>query len=93
VEAPHLPHEHRLRSNGGANLTRVLDCCCYCVKCVSRTQETYRLRGTCPNCEEAFTAVIRKGDRRPTMVDCPACGVYAVPCWGGLVEEPERSSF
>lgn len=48
---------------------------CYCVDCVRRTTDTYRLDAFCSNCSGKFVLKLRKGDEPALGQECPHCGV------------------
>lgn len=72
--------------NQTTEATKTVDAQCHCERCISRTTTTYTLHATCVNCAERMTVRIRRGDRRPLLVECPTCGVNRMPVWGGIVE-------
>lgn len=46
---------------------------CHCSRCVERTEEIYRMVGSCSNCGTGDILVIyRAGDRKADQ-DCPVC--------------------
>jgi DNA-directed RNA polymerase subunit RPC12/RpoP len=75
--------------NDPAGFNYIQDSACYCERCVSRTKERYALEATCMNCGTKFVVVSRKGDKRSSNPDCPACGVGSWPVYGDLVPVPE----
>lgn len=50
---------------------------CMCDRCESRTQDIYRMVGSCSNCcAEDILMLFRAGDRARSL-DCPVCRVYS----------------
>ena len=51
-----------------------VDARCDCLRCRNRTEDSYRMIGTCRNCgTDDILIVYRKGDHARD-VDCPVCG-------------------
>lgn len=57
-------------------LEGVIDGRCFCERCEDRTQDIYRMVGSCRNCGAGpFLILYRAGDKAARK-DCPACGGY-----------------
>lgn len=55
-------------------LVGIIDGRCGCRKCVERTEDIYRMVGSCSNCDAGpFLILYRAGDPKADQ-DCPTCG-------------------
>lgn len=53
-----------------------IDCRCGCDRCVGRTENIYRMVGTCLNCgAKPILMLFRAGDPAVSQ-DCPVCGSW-----------------
>jgi hypothetical protein len=58
-----------------APLVGVVDCRCFCPRCVARTEDIYRMIGTCWNCKATpILMIYRSGDPAVDQT-CPLCEV------------------
>ena len=53
-----------------------VDARCGCLRCEARTQNIYRMVGSCYNCKAAPILVIYREGDKAEPVDCPTCGNY-----------------
>lgn len=68
-----------------------IDARCGCSRCEERTQDIYRMVGSCSNCGTTDILIIyRAGDSRADL-DCPVCGNrHSVQRYGQRLASPDE---
>lgn len=74
-----------------AALVGLIDARCDCERCTSRTEDIYRMVGSCSNCGAGpFLILYRSGDKAYDQ-DCPECGCdYTVRLYGQRKATPDE---
>ncbi len=64
---------------------------CFCSRCTERTEDVYRMVGSCSNCGTTDLLIIYRAGDKIADQDCPTCGCdYSVRTYSQRLATPDE---